>query len=125
MRERRESTTTLSVATLIAIDLSFQCTTAPPSHESRLRRRHLQDRAQVNLRAATKRVRSHQRSSCRAAAWFTGRYVHRHVPLLGAAMVYRFGVPSTKALLELARIGNVLIVSPSDFVTKVLEALDK
>lgn len=34
-------------------------------------------------------------------------------------------VTGDKALLGLAHIGNVHIVSPSDFVTKVLEALDK
>jgi putative PIN family toxin of toxin-antitoxin system len=34
-------------------------------------------------------------------------------------------VTGDKALLGLGRIGNVLIVSPSNFVTKVLEVLDK
>jgi putative PIN family toxin of toxin-antitoxin system len=34
-------------------------------------------------------------------------------------------VTGDKALLGLARIGNVRIVSPSNFVTKVLEVLDK
>jgi predicted nucleic acid-binding protein len=34
-------------------------------------------------------------------------------------------VTGDKALIGLARIGNVLIVSPSDFVTNVLEALEK
>lgn len=34
-------------------------------------------------------------------------------------------VTGDKALLALSRIGNVLIVSPGDFVTKVLETADK